>query len=278
MKPEVSIILPTKEEEGAFYVIRDLKRMFGSRAELIVVDKSSEEYRNKIKKTGVTLVRQKSKGVENGLLEGFERAHADILATVDADGTHELSGIEAGVKLIKQKKAGLVLGNRMANPDPGSMSPYLWFGNWGLSWMYNIFYKQNIHDVLTGMQIMGREPYEKVKNLRPFDIQIAFLQTEIARMGYKVIEVPIKYHERTLGVSKLAKSKLMYGFHTGDHIIERSNYYAAFMTFGILGIVTIVLGVLYGISLGFSIRPLLAVLMGIFFLLFGINVKSQPKD
>jgi dolichol-phosphate hexosyltransferase len=239
------------------------------------VDKSSDEYRDKIRKTGVLLVKQKSKGVENGLLEGFKHAHADILATVDADGTHELEGLEEGVRIIKQKKADLVLGNRMAYPDQGSMSPYLWFGNWGLSLMYNLFYKQNIHDVLTGMQIMSKEAYEKVKNLRPFDTQIAFFQTEIARKGYRVIEVPIKYHKRELGESKLAKSKLMYGIHTGNHILKRSNYNAAFMTLGVLGIITIILSVFFWISYGFSLRIFIAILMGIFFLLFGFNLKQS---
>jgi len=221
---EVSVLLPTKEEEGAFAVIKGLKKIFGSRAEIIVIDKSSEAYRKKIKKLGVVLVKQTTKGVENGLIEGFRYAHANILATVDADGTHSLDGIAKGVKLIKEGGADLVLGNRMNNLEKGSMSGYLRFGNWGLSLMYNIFYGQNIHDILTGMQIMSRRAYEKVKIIRVFDMPIAFFQIEIARQGYRVGEVNIKYTERKFGESKLAKSKLMYGLKTGAQMVRRSPF------------------------------------------------------
>jgi len=224
MNFDVSIVLPTKEEEGAFAVIKELKREFGSKAEIIVVDKSSEEYRKKIKKLGVVLVKQTTRGVENGLIEGFRHAHADILATVDADGTHALDGISKGMKLIKNGEVDLVLGNRMNNLVGGSMSAYLKFGNWGLSLMYNIFYGQHIHDILTGMQIMSRRAYEKVKNIRIYEMPIAFFQIEIARQGYKVGEVEIKYTERKFGESKLAKSKLMYGLTCGSQIMGRSPF------------------------------------------------------
>jgi dolichol-phosphate hexosyltransferase len=221
MKPEISIILPTKEEEGAFGVIKELKKMFGNNAEIIVVDKSGDSYFNRIRKTGVTVVRQKSKGVENGLLEGFKHAHADVLATVDADGTHELSGIKRGFKLVKEDKADLVLGNRMAETEPGAMNPYLWFGNTALSVIYDIFYLKAVRDVLTGMQIMKRECYEKVKNARKFDTQILYFQIEIAKLGYRIVEIPIKYYKRRHGESKLAKSKFLYGFGTAAQIIRR---------------------------------------------------------
>lgn len=246
MKPRISIILPTKEEEGAFYVIGGLKKLFGNEAELIVVDKdSSAPYINKLKRTGVTIVHQKSRGIENGLIEGFAHAHADVLATIDADGTHELSSIKAGYALVNDGNSDLVLGNRMApgRAGPGAMPPLLWFGNWGLSMVYNIFYRQDIHDILTGMQVMNREAYEKVKNNRPFKMPIAFFQTEIARAGFRVSEVPIKYTKRRWGESKLAKSsKLKYGLNSARCIMLRSPYIRSFLTLGLVGIFVILVG------------------------------------
>jgi glycosyltransferase involved in cell wall biosynthesis len=273
MKPEVSIVLPTKEEEGVFSVIKELRELFGSKAEIIVVDKSSSAYRSKVKKTGVKVIPQRDIGVENGILEGLRYASADILATIDADGTHELAGIKRGVQLVKQGKADYVLGNRMGNIDSGAMSAYLRFGNSCLSMIYNVFYKQNIHDVLTGMQVMSRKAYEEVKNIRPFKIQIVFFQTEVARLGYKVHEVPIRYTERKLGVSKLAKSKLMYGFKTADHIIRRSRYYRSFMSFGLAGVVLAVIGLFGNVLLGVSTGWLIVLVIGVLLALFSLNFK-----
>ncbi len=221
MKWELSIVLPTKNEEAAFGVIKELKKMFGNSAEIIAIDLSSDAYYKRLKKTGIVVVRQKSRGVENGLIEGFAHAHADIIATIDADGTHELSGIKKGLRLVKDGSADLVLGNRMADPEPGSMSFYLWFGNSALSVIYDIFYLQAVHDVLTGLQVMKRECYEKVKNARKYKTQILYFQIEVAKLGYKIKEVPIKYYIRRLGESRLTNSKLIYGFKTAAQIITR---------------------------------------------------------
>ena len=222
MKAEISIVLPTKEEEGAFLVIDRLKKMFGSRAEIIVVDKSGDTYRRKMAKTGVRLLKQTDKGVENGMIFGLKHATGGILASVDADGTHDLEGIRSAMKLIRAGRADLVMGNRMAGLTAGAMSGYLQFGNMALSALYNMIYGQNVHDVLTGMIVMDRKAYESVKNVRHFEMPIAFFQIEIAKKGFKVGEVPIKYTERKFGVSKLAKSKLVYGLKTGWQFILRA--------------------------------------------------------
>ena len=246
MKPKISIILPTKEEEGAFYVIEGLKKLFGRDAELIVIDKdSSAPYINKLKRTGVTVVHQKSKGIENGLIEGFAHAHADVLATIDADGTHELAGLKKGYEIVGDGSADLVLGDRMAPgcAGPGAMPRFLWLGNWGLSIIYDILYRQEIHDLLTGMQVMSRNAYEKVKNHRPFSMPIAFFQTEIAREGFRVAEVPIRYTKRRFGSSKLAQSsKFDYGMKTARCLVLRSPCAKAFLTLGVVGISVAVVG------------------------------------
>ncbi len=242
MKPEISVVLPTKDEEGVFHVISKLRKAFGNKVEIIIVDKSGKEYHKRLGRTGATVVWQKDRGVENAIIEGMKHTHAGILATIDADDTHDTSGIVDGYRLIKRGKADLVLGDRTAGIEPGAMSGYLRFGNSALSVIYDLFYKQRTHDVLTGLQVMKREVYERVKDNRFFKKEILFFQIEAARNGYRIADVPIKYYVRRYGESKLTKSKFLYGFSTAWHILKRSPNYRSFMVFGTIGAALMIIG------------------------------------
>ncbi|MCL4379578.1 MAG: glycosyltransferase family 2 protein [Candidatus Marsarchaeota archaeon] len=220
MRPRISVVLPTKEEEGAFSTIASLKRMFPSGLEIIVIDKSSKQFFSRIKRTGVRVFRQRSSGVENAMIEGLRKASGSVIASVDADGTHELSGITRGIKLIEAGQADLVLGNRMDGLERGSMSGYLRFGNAALSSIFNLLYGQDIHDVLTGMLIMDRKALDAVKRINPEGSPIAFFQVQIARRGFRLGEVRIRYSKRRYGKSRLAKSKFLYGISTALYMIK----------------------------------------------------------
>ncbi len=220
MRPRISVVLPTKEEEGAFSTIASLKRMFPSGLEIIVIDKSGREFFGRIKKTGVRVFRQRSNGVENAMIEGLRKSRGSVIASVDADGTHELSGVERGMRLIEAGRADLVLGNRMGGLEQGSMSGYLRFGNAVLSWIFNLLYGQSIHDVLTGMLIMDRKALDAVKGINPEGNPIAFFQVQIAKRGFRLGEVRIKYSKRRYGKSRLAKSKFLYGISTALYMVR----------------------------------------------------------
>ncbi len=274
-KPEISIVLPTKEEEGAFSLIEKLKGKFGSRAEIIVIDESGDEYYNKLKATGVRAIRQKSHGIENGILEAFSQANGVTLSTIDADGTHDPEGLALGLNAIKGGKADLVLGNRMASLQEGSMDSHLFIGNWMLTAMYNIFFKQHVHDVLTGLFVVDRKAYDAVKDVHPpFKMQHMFFQIELAKRGYRVAEVPINYYKRSYGKSKVAKSKFLFGFKMARRLLVCSNYYVSFMTFGLLGIALVITGLAIAVfGGGMSNNVMFVEAAGIVSLLIGLNYR-----
>ncbi len=222
MQPELSVILPTKDEEAVFETIGELRKLFGEDAEIIVVDKSNPEFHNKLKKTKVKLFLQRDNGVENAMIFGVKQSHGAVVVSLDADGTHDISGILKGMDLIKHGKAGLVIGNRMDGIQPGAMSAYLKLGNLMVSAIYNIMLRQHVHDVLSGLLIMDRKAVDKVKDIRTFEMPILFFQIEIAKAGFRVVEVPIKYYKRKYGESKLSRFKIVYGFKAAHRIISRA--------------------------------------------------------
>lgn len=217
--PKISVIIPTINEASIFRIIKEIRKLLGSNTEIIIVDKSSDSYYKKLLKTGATVIRQRDSGVENAIMAGLKAANGTILASIDADGTHELNGITRGINLISEKKADMVLGNRLAGLSEGSMNLYLQAGNTILTNLFNVVYNTRIHDVLTGLFVMRRSAFEKIKHVKPYRAGIAFFAIELAKRGYKVDEIPIKYYPRQEGESKLAKSKFAYGVGVASHIL-----------------------------------------------------------
>ncbi len=218
-QPKVSVIIPTIEEESLFKMINDIRRLLGSDTEIIIVDKSGATYYERLLKTGVTVLKQKDKGVENAIMLGLKQARGELLASIDADGTHELIGIKKGIELINRGEADLVLGNRLAGLSQGSMSPYLHTGNIILTELFNVVYGTKIHDVLTGLFVMKRSAFEKIRGIAPYRAGIAFFAIELAKKGYRIDEVGIKYFIREEGASKLARSKFAFGVGVASHIL-----------------------------------------------------------
>jgi len=220
-QPEVSVIIPTIEEESLFKIIKDIRRMLGKSTEIIIVDKSSDAYFRRVQKTGVKVIRQKDRGVENAIMLGLKQARGRLLASIDADGTHELAGIKKGIELINRGEVDIVLGNRLEGLSKGSMDSYLQTGNTIITALFNLVYRSNLHDVLTGLFVMKKSAFEEIKHVKPYRAGIAFFVIELAKRGHKVEEVGIKYYIRKEGESKLARSKFAFGVGVASHILLR---------------------------------------------------------
>lgn len=246
--PKLSVIIPTIEEESVFSLIKKLRHTLGSSIEIIIVDKSSEEYYRRLKATGARVIRQKDSGVERAIMLGLRAARGEMLASIDADETHDISGIADGARMVMAGKADLVLGNRMNGIEKEAMSTYLRVGNYGLSWLFSKLYKTSIHDVLTGLFVMKRKTFDSIRDVEPYRAGIAFFAIELARLGYRVREVDIKYYKRRLGKSKLTKSKLMYGVNVASHLIRQLRDYSPLLLFGGFGVIVGLVGLGLGLS------------------------------
>ncbi len=248
MHQSISIVIPTIEEESLFSLVEKLRQTIGKDIEIIIVDKSSDTYYNRLKSTGAIVIRQRDKGVESAIMQGLRRAKGNILASIDADETHDISGIVDGVKLVESGKADLVLGNRMGSLEQGSMDAYIKVGNSVLSWMFGKLYKTEVHDVLTGLFVMRRGAFDSIREVEPYRAGIAFFAIELARLGYRVREVDIKYYKRRHGKSKLTKSKFAYGVNVASHLIRQLRDYSPLLVFGGLGVIVGLIGLAIGIG------------------------------
>ena len=247
MQQKISVVIPTIEERGVFSIIKEIRRALGKKCEIIVVDKSSDAYYRSVKRTGVKVIRQRDSGVENAIMLGLRSAKGSTLASIDADNTHDLSGLVEGIGMVRSGKADLVLGNRLSDMEKGAMNLYIKIGNSALSWLYAKFYKAKVHDILTGLFVMNREAFESIREIEPYRAGIAFFAIELAKRGFKIKEVNIRYYKRAEGKSKLARSKFAYGVGVASHIVRQIRDYSPLLVFGVIGVVFIAVGAAVGV-------------------------------
>ncbi len=246
-QPKVSVVLPTLEEEAIFKIIRQIRDLLGTGTEIIAVVKGSEAYIRRLKRTGIKVMVQRDRGVERALVAGLREARGKILISTDADGTHDISGLPAAVKMVESGEADLVLGNRMRGLQPGSMGAYLAFGNSALSWIFSKLYRTRVEDILTGLFVMNRKAYESIRHVQPYRAGIAFFAIELAKRDFVIREVGIKYYRREHGESVLTRSKFAYGLGVAAHLIRQIRDYSPLIIFGGLGLVFIIFGFAIGL-------------------------------
>lgn len=246
MRPRISVVIPTIEERSIFGLVRDIRRLLGRGTEVIIVDKSSRKYRRRLGSLGVKVIAQRDRGVENAIMMGLRAANGELLASIDADGTHGISGLASGARIVESGKADMVLGNRMGSLEQGSMGAYIIIGNAFLSKLFSILYRERVHDVLTGLFVMKREAFESIRDETPYRAGISFFAIELARRGYRLKEVDIRYYKRKYGKSKLTRSKLAYGVNVASHLIRQIRDYSPLLIFGGIGIVLAMIGLAVG--------------------------------
>ena len=141
---------------------------------------------------------------------GLSRQYT-TLVEMDADGSHApeqlhllLQAIDAG--------ADLVIGSRYVGG--GNVQNWPW-RRWALSWTANTYARLalgiGIHDITAGYRAYRRDVLEKIDldhvESKGYCFQIDLTWRTITN-GFTVVEVPITFTERELGVSKMSGSNI----------------------------------------------------------------------
>ncbi len=243
--PELSIIVPTKNEPHAPALIRRLYSTFGKNAEIIVVDKSSPGRRKELERTGARVVVQESAGYENALMEGFKLAGGSIIATIDGDSTYYPEDLKKIIEELKKGDYGFVAGARTI-AEEGAMTPTLKLGNNFLTGFFNALYRTKMHDVLSGSFAMTKKAFESIKNEMPYRAGTIFFEIELKRRGYGITDVPIRYGTRKGTKPQITRAKPVYGFSMAFHAVRYARDYNPLLIFGGAGVILIILGLIVG--------------------------------
>ncbi len=133
----------------------------------------------------------------------------------DADYTYPAKHIKEMLNVLDlNPHVGIVLGDRFSkNYEHESDRNQFYIGNLILGFVQRVFNGVKLNDPYTGLRLIRSELVNGWKpRSQGFDIE-AELNHHIERLGYKIVELPIKYRKR------LGKKKL--GFRHGLKILRR---------------------------------------------------------
>lgn len=219
----VSIIIPARNEYGNVKGILKKIPKLGSKTEVIFVeggskdntyDKIVEEIsKNNLKWLDCRIVKQKGKGKKDAVELGFSLAKNDILMILDADLTVAPTELSKFYAAISEDKGELIIGSRLVYPmEKQSMRLLNYFGNKIFSLIFSFIIGQKIKDTLCGTKVISRKNYMMIKKRQkylggfdPFgDFDLIFGAT---MHDLKILEIPIRYRERTYGSTNISRFK-----------------------------------------------------------------------
>lgn len=216
----VSVIIPARNEAGNIEEAVKRVPLMGSHTEIIFVEGHSTDatvrelervvqtWRDRV---DVSYYIQKGTGKADAVREGFAHAKGEILMILDADLTVAPEDLPKFYQTIADGKGEFINGSRLVYPlDKGSMRLLNIFGNKFFSIAFSWILGQPIKDTLCGTKVLHRDNWDKIQRNRaafgefdPFgDFDLIF---GAAKLGLKIIEVPIRYHARHYGDTNISR-------------------------------------------------------------------------
>jgi SAM-dependent methyltransferase len=223
-KLSATIVIPCRNERGNIMPALERLPKFAESQEIIFVDGHStdgtpEEIERAIAAfpdKDVKFLVQEGKGKGDAVRLGFANAGKDVLMILDADLTVPPEDLPKFYNALASGKGEFINGSRLVYPMEQQAMRFLnilgnKFFSLALSWLLN----QRFKDTLCGTKVLLRSEYEKIVAGRsyfgefdPFgDFDLLF---GAAKLNLQIVEVPIRYRERTYGETQI--SRFRHGF------------------------------------------------------------------
>ena len=218
--PTVSVIVPARNEAGNIPQIFQCVPEMGCRTELVFVEGHSTDNTFEAIKQAMaeynrpgSLIKQVGKGKGDAVRLGFSKASGDVLMILDADLTVPPEDLPKFYEALLAGKGELVNGVRLVYPmDKEAMRFFNFLGNKFFSLAFSWLLGQPVKDTLCGTKVLWRKDYDLIAANRayfgdfdPFgDYDLLF---GAAKLNRKIVDLPIRYRERTYGTTNIQRWK-----------------------------------------------------------------------
>ena len=201
MTPNVSIIIPTlNEERGIVKTLRQISKL-GIDEEVLVVDGLSIDNTVKnAKEYGARVIFEKRKGKGIAMATGVKNAKSNIICFLDGDGTYPPKVIPKMLELIKN--CDVVVASRLLKKEGVNDSINTFVHYRLFPFIFRRYLKKfKTSEPISGMRLMRKETWNKL-NLGSHDFLIETeMEVKMAKNKMQVIEIPIPCIKR-VGRSK----------------------------------------------------------------------------
>ena len=218
-QPSVSVIVPARNEAGNVPAIFARIPEMGGGTEIVFVEGGSkddtcaaiEQHIARHPHRRARLFRQAGTGKGDAVRLGFAQASGDVLMILDADLTVPPEDLPRFYEALRSRKGEFINGVRLVYPMEKQSMQFLnlvankFFGL-AFSWVLG----QPVRDTLCGTKVLWRRDYERIAANRayfgdfdPFgDFDLLF---GAARQNLKILDLPIRYRERTYGTTNIRR-------------------------------------------------------------------------
>jgi SAM-dependent methyltransferase len=220
-EPSVSVVVAARNEAGNIGSIFERLPKMGSGTELIFVEGHSRDHTYEAIEKEMQLhpqipsrlFRQAGIGKADAIRLGFEKASGDILMILDADLTVPPEDLPRFYEAISSGQGEFINGVRLVYPmEKEAMRTLNFIGNKLFSLAFSWMLGQPLKDTLCGTKVLWRRDYEKIAAHRsyfgdfdPFgDFDLIF---GAAKLNRKIVDLPIRYRERTYGTTNISRWK-----------------------------------------------------------------------
>jgi ubiquinone/menaquinone biosynthesis C-methylase UbiE len=220
-EPSVSVIIPARNESGNIKAIFERVPKMGRETELVFVEGHSkdntfeeiQQEKDRHLSLPSLLFRQTGIGKADAVRLGFSKATGDLLMILDADLTVPPEDLPRFYEALVSGKGEFINGVRLVYPmEQEAMRALNLLGNKFFSLAFSWMLGQPIKDTLCGTKVLWKRDYEKIAANRsyfgdfdPFgDYDLIF---GAAKLNLKIIDLPIRYRERTYGSTNISRWK-----------------------------------------------------------------------
>ena len=220
-EPHVSVVVPARNEAGNIPQIMARVPEMGAGTEIIFVEGHSRDNTYEAIQAEIThhpernckLFRQTGTGKGDAVRLGYDQASGDILMILDADLTVPPEDLPRFYNALISAKGDFANGVRLVYPmEKEAMRFFNLLGNKFFSLAFSWLLGQPVKDTLCGTKVLWKADYERIAANRayfgdfdPFgDFDLLF---GAARLNLKIIDLPIRYRERTYGTTNIQRWK-----------------------------------------------------------------------
>lgn len=280
---DLSFIIPAHNEEGSLKILyqRILENISKYTYEIIFINDGSTDNTQEILENisaedeNVLVVEyRKNFGKSAALQTGFDKAHGDIVFTMDADLQDDPNEIPSFINKINEG-FDLVAGWKQKRKDPLSKTlPSKLF-----NFVTSKLFKLRLHDYNCGFKAYRNEV---VKSISIYGELHRYIPALAKAHGFSICEIPVVHHKREFGKSKYGAKRLVKGFldlltvnlitkyaRSPLYLFGLSGMFISFLGFATTLYLSI-MKIFFGMAL--SSRPLL--ILGVLLIVVGVQLIS----